>query len=87
MNFTYAEDRPTIESAIAQGIGLGSTAWSHLNEAGTFQSHIARTAVEASTAETKRIIIENLAKAIDWDGFAVEWNKAIDFAIEAVQKS
>ena len=85
MEFTYANDVPTIESAIAQGIGLGSTCWSNVSEAGTFDTDLARAAVAVTVNEVRNILAAELSVLLDRDGVAFDWNAAIDAAIQLVE--
>ena len=85
MEFTYLNDKPTVESAIGQAIGAGSTCWTKLCAAGTFQSEKAVAIVEDAVAEVRRIIASDLIVLLDREGVATEWNDAIEAALQMVE--
>lgn len=87
MEFTYLDDKPTVESAIGQAIGAGSTCWTKVCQAGTFDSTKAVGIVEDTIAEVRRIIASDLILLFDREGVATEWNDAIEAALQMVEAS
>jgi len=85
MEFTYLNDRPTIESAIGQAVGAGSTCWTRICLAGDFESDVAALIVAETIAEVRRIIASDLLHLLDREGVATEWNDAIEAALQMVE--
>jgi len=85
MEFTYLDDKPTVESAIGQAIGAGSTCWTKVCLAGEFDSTQAALIVGDTIAEVRRIIASDLVHLLDREGVATEWNDAIEAALQMVE--
>lgn len=79
MQFNY-DNKPTVESAIRQSIGLIASSVG-----------LPTVAVDEMTAdllaEVRSICVGKIQDGIDWEHIAQQWNAGLDYAVEAVQNA
>lgn len=83
MRFQY-DAEPTLRETVFQAMGFASVCWSKIENAGVFDSTMARDAGQEALEAIRSIITFELSRMLDGTDTAKEWNAAIEAAIDKV---